>query len=157
MGRLAALGLALLCLCACDRKEGFTKAAIKSCADSAPARRGKAPLDCECLVRAVVADMSLEEVSLWARTPDLFDEQEMEVLLVRQAMPCLKPQLVEGCVYDGASEEECGCVASGILEAFPADQLLDLSERMRNGAAVSPEAARIRLDCASKFRAGRVR
>lgn len=94
---------------------------------------------------------SLEELSLWSRTPDLFDSEELQVLLVRQAIACLKPQMIESCVKGGAGQAECSCVSEGILAAFEGDELLDLSERMRNGSAVPPRATGIKLECASQF------
>lgn len=132
-------------------KEAITKAAVKSCAASAAARREEVPLDCECLVRQAVSDMTPEEVRLWANTPDLFDEAEVQVLLTRRAMSCLKPQLISTCVGKGGPLSQCTCIAEGVLESFTGDELLDLSERLRNGSAVNPEAARIRLDCAARF------
>lgn len=143
-----------LCLAgtACDgfkpSKTAIVDATILSCQRSDEAKQGG--LDCNCLVKQLVADMSPEEVQLWARDPNLFDGDELQLLMMRKAIPCMKPQLVAGCVKGGGWQSVCECVATQYVETFTGEQLDDLRERMMNGSAVNPEAARIRGDCVTR-------
>ncbi len=147
----------LLCLClglwGCPNKASSVDSAVRSCRRSEAAK--KSNIDCDCLVHAVVDDMSPEEVQLWVNDPNLFDEDEVGVLVLREAVQCLQPQIVAACVKGGGNPSTCACVAEGYLGAFSGQQLEDLMERMGNGAAIPPEASRIRTDCLTKSRQAR--
>jgi hypothetical protein len=140
-----------VCLLGCSGKatrQGSLNAFTRGC--KAGLQNNALKVDCACLARELTADMSDAELNLWIHEPQLFSKEEQMTLTTRNAMSCLRTQLVGDCALSGSSRA-CECMIDGFLGKLSGDEFMEVAERFRNGAPLPPGANNIRTACISQF------
>ncbi len=148
-----AVAVCLLAL-GCDRlnlggKDNMVRTMVRGCRQT---KFEKSGANCECLMNGLASDLSEPELRLWMKEPALFDEEEIKLLALRYATSCLKPAALARCKTRGMHAEACACVMDKLYDTFTGEQIVDLEERINNGAAVPPDASAIVQACAAELR-----
>lgn len=103
--------------------------------------------NCDCVVRAATADFTTAELGLWASEPTLFDEGEMQTLVVRRATQCLKPMAIASCAKQPGSAQ-CVCLMTRLFNEFEGDAIVEVVERIQQGRPLPAQFNSINLECA---------
>jgi len=129
-------------------REPLVRQMINGCESAT--RLGKYDLkgaNCDCVVRAATADFTTSELSLWAGEPTLFDDGEMQTLVVRRATQCLKPMAIAGCAKQPGTAQ-CVCLMTRLFDEYDGDAIVDIVDRVQQGRPLPSEFNTINLECA---------
>lgn len=129
-------------------REPIVRQLVAGC--EAGAKRGQHDLkgaNCDCVMRSATADFSSDELALLVSEENLFDDGEMETLLMRRATQCLKPMAIAGCAKQPGTAQ-CVCLMTRLFDEFEGDAIVDVVERIQQGRPLPPEFATINRDCA---------
>lgn len=148
--------LCCVALAGCDAltAAGFSRqrvvdASIRKCGETSFARKQGG--DCTCLMTEVSSSLSDAELRLLVSDDHLFDEEELETFVLRNAIKCARPSFISNCVRGGGSQGACSCIAEELFANFKGAEIEDISERSQNGAPLPPAFVQLRSDCVRKF------